>query len=104
MDVHAAVAEQVEIAVEFDDLLPSRQVLADGRTQRGKVGGDVGSGVARCRPEGGADFVALIHDRRIRELADITGVVEMKVPEHNVFHVVGLYSDLLELAVDSDVR
>jgi len=51
MDVDAAIAKQVEVAIQLDHLLPVGRVLAHVVAQHGEVAGDVAATKARLWPE-----------------------------------------------------
>ena len=85
------VAEQVEIAVEPHHL----HFLGVGEIAR-----DVVDRVALVGPPCRLELVVLRHQRRIRELRDVSAVVEMQVTDDHVFDVVGLHADLGELRGD----
>src|SRR5262249_49044036 len=103
MDVEAAVTKQVEVAVELDHLLPAGSALAYAVAQHGEIRGDVAATKAGLRPERVDDLVALVNDRCGRELADISGVIEVHVPENHVIDVGGFDADLVQLSIDRDV-
>ena len=56
------------------------------------------------RPERIPDLVTLVDEGRVQELADIAGVVDMEMSEHDILDVGRLHVDLGELGIDSDVR
>ena len=60
-------------------------------------------GEAIGRPEGVLDLVALVDEGRVEELADIAGMVDVEMPEHDILNVGRLHVDLGELGVDGDV-
>src|SRR5690349_5045270 len=97
MDIHAAIAEQIQIAIDLADLRPGWHILADRSTERGEVAGDVRTCEARRGPERSANLVPMVHDRGIRELTDVAGVIEVEVPEHDIFHVIRLHPGFCEL-------
>src|SRR5947209_1127210 len=104
MDINAVVTKQVEVALELDRLVFARHCAAHAVSQHGEIVADEEGRVTRCRPERVPDLVPLIHKGRFQELADIAGVVDMEMTEHNVFDVGRLDVDLAELGVDGDVR
>src|SRR5438552_575765 len=104
MDVDAVVAEQIEIAVKFDGLVLAGHAAADAVAQHGEVVGDEERRISWRRPERVLDLVALEYERRVEELADIAGVIDMEVSEHDIFDVGGLDVDLAQLRVDGDIR
>ena len=103
MDVDAVVAEQIEIAVKFDGLVLAGHAAADAVAQHGEIVGDEERRISWRRPERVLDLVALEYERRVEELADIAGMVDVEMPEHDIFDVGRLHVDLGELGVDGDV-
>src|SRR5262249_22939850 len=103
VDFDAVIAEQVEIAIELDGLVFGRHAAADAVAQHGEVTGDEERGEAIGGPEVVLDLVALIDKGRIEELADIAGMVDVEMPEYDIFDVGRLHVDLGELGIDGDV-
>src|SRR5580700_4555602 len=97
MDVDAAVAEQIEIAIELHHLLPADLVLAHIVAERGEVASDVAAAEAGLRPERIDDLIALINRCRSRKLPEVAGVIEVHMPEDHIINVGGLDADLGEL-------
>ena len=81
----------------------ARHAAADAVAQHGEILRDEEHGVAIRRPEGVLDLVALIDEGRVEELADIAGMVDVEMPEHDILDVGRLHVDLGELGVDGDV-
>src|ERR1700760_1541057 len=104
MDIDAVIAEQIEVAVEFDRLVFAWHRAAHAVSQHGEIIADEESGIAWRRPERVPDLVALVHKRGIKELADVAGMVDMEMTEYDIFDVGRLDVDLAELGVDGDIR
>src|SRR5450631_700450 len=104
MDVDAVVAEQIQVTVELDRLVFAGHAAAHAIPQHGKIIADEERGIARCGPERVPDLVALEYECRVEELADVAGMIDMEVPEHDILDVGRLDVDLAELGVDGDIR
>ncbi|OKO85369.1 hypothetical protein AC630_05960 [Bradyrhizobium sp. AS23.2] len=85
---YRTVIEQIEVALEADDV----HLLGVSEVARNII-----ERVADIRPPGGLQFVVLGNEGRIRKLTDIPAMVEVQVTDHDIFDVVSLQSDLLEL-------
>src|SRR5258708_29526583 len=87
-DAHRAVVEQIQVAVETDDV----HFLGVG-----EIAWNVIHGEAYIRPPSSLQLVVLDDEGRIRELADIATVIEVQVTSHHVFNVVGLEANFGKL-------
>src|ERR1700722_11556342 len=104
MDEDAVVAEQIEVAVWVGALVFAGHAAADAVAQHGEIVTDEECRVSRRRPERVLDLVALEYERRLEELADIAGMIDVEMSKHNILDVGGLDVDLAQLRVDGDIR
>ena len=103
LDHHAAVAEQIQVALELIHLERVGQRLAEVVAQARDVARDVRARRSRFRPGRVLHLVPLHEEGRVGELADVAAVVEVHVADGDVLDVVRRQADLLELGVDGHV-
>src|SRR5712691_9440762 len=89
-NLDALIAEQVKITIEADDVV----LLAVS-----KVPWNVVDSITRVRPPRGLQLIVLDDKRGVWELRHVPSVVEVHVPQDNVFDVLNLHADLRELRV-----
>src|SRR6516164_2058421 len=103
MDVDTVVAEQVQIAIEFDGLIFAGHAAADTIPQHGKIVGDEESSISGSGPESVPDLIALVYKGRVEEFADVAGVIDVEMSEHDVLYIGGLDVDLAQLGIYGDI-